>query len=545
MTRWILAVCALSMAASFACGGGGSLDGPNDIGVPSDQSADPGVEPDVTDVGLPDALETGPEDVHQPPDDPGDTGTEDPGTPELPGDLPGEDTVVTEVQTEVVESCEVQPALEPFSIHLQFPDPMEMKQVLSGEALVTFVGPYCCDAPWDWEIHFQLPEVRGELVVQTMLPYQYRIPVETGETVTLFAEREMPWWQNTYLAVWGADKHLRFFLYDGDGLSMPAECSAEMGACPGVKLLDTDCPGVPETCGDAVHPPVEFNGSWGSGNFVVEQGSFMTEMAAEGTFKFFNAKSRKNVTMLCDDYPDTWISAFFADNFPVSQCVCNDKFDCSIHDVCEMEAHRCVVNKCMLKKCEEGEWCDPYTGQCYLPPPGVLYSCETTADCPGSDGCGMVCNPYLGYCQTGSCCVMDCMGNCSDLMQTCYLCLSDCDCFGPGGTCDLDTFQCTAGCDVSKFNFDQSNAPAYEFYEVCVPKDLDGPLMVLKDIDPSIYCGVSGFFAGCDTDTETGCHGDLAYDAPGSKFISDGKWKQLCAISLLDFVSKIGGGHYL
>lgn len=546
MSSWTRRFCILSLVAALACGGGDGADtGTDDVredpGNPVDLPVDPDTGPDLPDVPVPDDSPIQGEDLSLPPADGVETAMDVPEVPELPGDLPGE------IPSEVVDPCEIQPELEPFSFALQFPEPEAMTQVLSGEALVTSVGPYCCGAPWDWEVHFQLPGTRGELVVLTMLPHQYRVPVEEGETVTLFAWREMPWWQNTYFAVWGENKHLRFFLYDGDGQSMPDQCTAEMGGCPSVKLLDSDCPGLPETCGDAVHPPVAFNGSWGPGAYVVEQGDFLTELAAEGTFKFFNARSRRNLTMQCADYPETWISAFFADNFPVSQCVCNDKFDCSIHHVCEMEAHRCVVNKCMLKQCGEGEWCDPYTGDCYLPPPGVLYACETTDDCPGGPGgCGMVCNPYIGFCQSGNCCVMFCAGYCSDLMQACYQCLSDCDCFGPGETCDPVNLQCVvADCDLSKFNFNQSNAPAYEFYEVCVPKDLDGPLMVLKDIDPSIYCGVSGAFAKCDADMETGCHGDLAFEPPTSKFISDAKWDQLCAISQLDFVSKIGGGHWL
>ena len=104
--------------------------------------------------------------------------------------------------------------------------------------------------------------------------------------------------------------------------------------------------------------------------------------------------------------------------------------------------------------------------------------------------------------------------------------------------------ECDAGCDRSKLRMSQDNPEMYEFYELCVPTRIEDPLPLLHAIDPSPYCGVAGVFVGCDRTSEVGCHGDLDYVA-GSRRISDEKWAQLCALSLLDAVTRIGGGHFV
>jgi len=84
----------------------------------------------------------------------------------------------------------------------------------------------------------------------------------------------------------------------------------------------------------------------------------------------------------------------------------------------------------------------------------------------------------------------------------------------------------------------------YEFYEVCVNKKVADAEKQLQAIDKTIYCGVVGGFAKCDQTYEIGCHGDLDFDDE-TKTISDWKWGQICEISKLNFVTKIGGGHWL
>jgi hypothetical protein len=100
-------------------------------------------------------------------------------------------------------------------------------------------------------------------------------------------------------------------------------------------------------------------------------------------------------------------------------------------------------------------------------------------------------------------------------------------------------------CDTTKINFTPANEPQYDFYEVCIPRISPRPLEgLLKSVDPSIYCGVAGGFAHCNRETEIGCHAELEF-LPGSKRITAGKWRQICAISRFDFVSRIGGGHWV
>ena len=94
-----------------------------------------------------------------------------------------------------------------------------------------------------------------------------------------------------------------------------------------------------------------------------------------------------------------------------------------------------------------------------------------------------------------------------------------------------------------KLAFDQDNTPQYEFYELCVPKDSAEAVSAVQALDPSLYCGLAGAFAGCDA-TENGCHGDLAFEA-GTKTLTPAKWTQIKALSLLDVVSRIGGGYWL
>jgi hypothetical protein len=157
-----------------------------------------------------------------------------------------------------------------------------------------------------------------------------------------------------------------------------------------------------------------------------------------------------------------------------------------------------------------------------------------------------VCNTKLGYCEPNLCCTAKCTAGttCSPLLGQCVGCLSDCQCLGLGSTCDAVTQQCS-GCQAEKFKMTQDNPQMYEFYELCVLKSAGDKTADLKAIDESIYCGVAGNFVGCDKATETGCHGDLDYVGVGNPSITNAKWQQLCQMSMFDFVTKIGGGHFV
>ena len=95
-----------------------------------------------------------------------------------------------------------------------------------------------------------------------------------------------------------------------------------------------------------------------------------------------------------------------------------------------------------------------------------------------------------------------------------------------------------------KLTLDQDNAPQFEFYELCVKKDAPGVEAAVQAIDPSLVCGVAGVLAGCDAETEVGCHGDLEFVA-GGKALPPAKWAQLKALSLLDAVTRLAGGYWL
>jgi hypothetical protein len=103
-----------------------------------------------------------------------------------------------------------------------------------------------------------------------------------------------------------------------------------------------------------------------------------------------------------------------------------------------------------------------------------------------------------------------------------------------------------APCDQAKLGpLSQENPQKFEFYEVCIPEGSDKAVeAALKAIDDTLYCGVLGVFAGCEAG-EAGCHGDLSYAPPGSKVLSDGKWEQLCKLSQLERVMRMGGGHFV
>jgi len=66
----------------------------------------------------------------------------------------------------------------------------------------------------------------------------------------------------------------------------------------------------------------------------------------------------------------------------------------------------------------------------------------------------------------------------------------------------------------------------------------------VQAIDPSLYCGVAGNFAGCAEHGESGCHGTLGFE-DGTKVIDPDSWARLCALSLEKVVTRFGGGYWL
>lgn len=460
---------------------------------------------------------------------------------DLAADAPGE--VSADVEADVPPiPCDPAPVLSPFMLGGQFPlveDTADL--VVSSTALVTAHMPWCCDAAWEWETSFELTPSGETVTLLYALPGQAAIPVEVGDTVYLHVEQQQPWWQNRYIALWDAEGAVRFALASHDDAFTPGTCGGY--SCPLITLDPSDCEAVDGTCGTVTYPPIRFAGAWGGEEVTVHQGESLVVETPGTQGRFSGVQGRRNITMDCDDYPDAWLDALFVDSSVVSQCYCEASADCAADEVCETEAHRCVPNACLGTTCGEGEWCDPYTGQCSLPPPSPLPTCESTADCGVGPSCEMVCNTELGICQESICCLVDCMGSCSGLLDTCYQCLSDCDCTG-GQVCSPSSLTCGDPCVEEEIGFTQENTPMYEFYELCVAADAGEQEAALQAIDDSLYCGVGGVFADCKSG-ETACHGDLDYADWQTKEISDAKWAELCALSQLDVVTKIAGGHWL
>ena len=99
-----------------------------------------------------------------------------------------------------------------------------------------------------------------------------------------------------------------------------------------------------------------------------------------------------------------------------------------------------------------------------------------------------------------------------------------------------------AGCQEDKITFTPDNEPMYELYEVCIPEGDATAAAAVQAVDPGMSCGFGGFFAQC-ADDEVSCNGAL--ETGPDKVVTEEQWKKICLLSVLEAVSKIGGGHYL
>ena len=99
-----------------------------------------------------------------------------------------------------------------------------------------------------------------------------------------------------------------------------------------------------------------------------------------------------------------------------------------------------------------------------------------------------------------------------------------------------------ATCDTAKIGFPQSNPQSFSLYEICITASASVEQAV-RAIDPEISCAQSagGAFAKCPAG-QWHCLGDLEATAPSGS-IATATWQALCALSLLDDVLKIVGGH--
>ena len=527
----------------------GTAQDTGDAGPQADATAPPAdavedaVVPDTT--SLPDSHDTSVPDTSSP-------------GPDAPTDAEGPDSGDTG------GGCSEPPTLSPFDLYLpawlgrQGGAPV----VITADDAEVLAKGKVLDANGNptkkSQITFHLPSQGDDVGLIYELPLGLDIPVTVGQEVRLYIKLDAPWWFDVVFVVWDKAGHPIFFAHHATA-GFPYDCGG-LVPCPSVEAIPSDCPAAPMDCGTGTWPSVQMQmqGAVSSSEVpqVLQQGEHT--VGEDGT-RYVVARSYAIEKYDCVDYPGTWLSALMisADFGSASQCACESAADCAPGEVCEPDAHRCVPDRCTTaalsepgKGCFGGSLCNPFTGECTSASSAT--SCGADSDCSGVN----ICNPATRLCSSATdctepspacvpdlCAVMDCVASCSSLLGACYECLASCDC--TVGTCDLSSHACT-GCDTSKLGLTQDNPEAYEFFELCIPKGggQDALTAELQAIEPSITCGVAGFFAKCDKGSEVGCHGDLQYEG-ASKVISDEGWATLCELSAVPNVTKIAGGHYV
>ena len=437
--------------------------------------------------------------------------------------------------------------------------------LLQGDGVVASKKYFVGDVKFGFTVTFLLDD--GTTVgLSGALPLDYEVPVALGQRVHVYARQDAPWWTNRAFVVWDSQGNPLFFLVDaGTDGAMPFYDCGGVQACPTARMIAVDCPPEAAECGTRSYPKVELLAEGGLSNSetgaLLAQGQ--TSTGPQG-YRYVAVKSNRYSTMECVDYPDRWMSAFVGNPRAASQCTCLSGADCMPGEVCETTAHRCVPDRCGLAalnaagaSCKAGQTCDAFTGACRDADPTPVKPCIVDADCgaAGLNDChhefrtctaANVCDvPLGGVCVKDFCAVVDCAGFCWSLLGACGQCAADCDCRKDASDryCDRVGHKCF-DCDSTKFTLGRENPAQFEFYEICLPMSGVDPTPDLRQVDPSITCGVGGTFAKCDVNSQQACHGDLAF-VPGTKVISDAKWAQLCALSKLSYVIKLAGGHFV
>ncbi|MBM4394401.1 MAG: hypothetical protein FJ087_01770 [Deltaproteobacteria bacterium] len=463
--------------------------------------------------------------------------------PDAPGDLPAD--------VPPVETCEVAPPLQPFSV--QVPDEdgsVYGNGLVEGDATVTLKDGAGVTLRFD---------DGKERTLTYALPDGLEIPVYTGQRVHAYWKRNEPWWVDTVVVIWkqGWDWKPVFFFHDAAWAQGTWYDCGGQEACPSVKQLATACAPVEETCGAFVHPPVEmglFGGtSAAEGPAVLRQGESLVNPGTPLRVRYLVSVSRDDTRMDCADYPGIWTAAAAVRQIDVSQCRCADDQDCRDGELCAPDLRRCVPNRCGPDSpCMEG-YCNAYTGGCAG---GPLDPCQDDGDC----GLDRVCHPHLVPCTPSAgcshdpvagcvdnlCVVADCAPGteCSGLLDACVACAADCQCpeYGRGGWCDNrgPGGDCRA-CDLAKVAFGQPDV--WDFFTVCASKaSIDEA--ALEAIDPDVACGqMAPSFAKCDPGTEVVCRSDIPTYMK-EHGLDDEAWGRACAFAALPFVGRVGGGFW-
>lgn len=261
---------------------------------PADMAAAPG---DVADTIGPADTPPSPADVPAPTDD-GPPPTDD-------GPPPADDGPPPADVAPPPPECEPKDPLGPFSVMLGG------EGELSGPGTVTDVGPYCCDANWDWQLTITLDS--GDMISAVgQLPGGGVPPLLIGESVLAHQRVDMPWWVESWLAVYGEAGDLRFFAFQGSkGLGPPAACAG----CPTVTLQDTACPPVEGFCGMRVHPPATID-LGAAGTLDLKQG----ETESLGDLAVSVGTAHRWTEVNCTDTPNTWMEVWALGKAPESKC---------------------------------------------------------------------------------------------------------------------------------------------------------------------------------------------------------------------------------
>jgi len=214
-----------------------------------------------------------------------------------------------------------------------------------------------------------------------------------------------------------------------------------------------------------------------------------------------------------------------------SQCTCRDDTQCGLDRVCDTFAGRCVPDRCQVGfACAEGEVCDPYRGDC-VPEPAE--ACRSDYDCEDLQ----ICNPQTGACVEDVCMLMDCMGQCSSLLRSCYGCLSDCECWP--GVCDPVNRACDPACRADKIDFTQDNPDGDVLFVVCLDERMEEAAELLEPYVGPVQCRVDLPDNPCDLGVDQACLGDIQFDPNGR--VDPAQWTGLCALTRLPVVTRVHG----
>jgi len=233
----------------------------------------------------------------------------------------------------------------------------------------------------------------------------------------------------------------------------------------------------------------------------------------------------------CTDLPPGWIKSAVLDMTHVSQCTCRDDTQCGLDRVCDTYAGRCVPDLCQVgSACAEDEVCDPFRGGCVARP---AERCQGDADC----GDMRVCNQRTGACVEDVCMLMDCMGQCSSLLASCYGCLSDCECWP--GVCDPVARACDPACRADKIDFSRDDPAGFTHFFVCLDERMQAAAELLEPYVGPVQCPIDAPAGTCDAGVDQACLGELQLDP--NIGVDAAQWTGLCALTRLPVVTLVRG----